>query len=150
MVFLHFSPSPDSYKEKIFKLSGLYGSFGLPTFFPLENNAVFIKVKSLLYLHGLIWLTLAIFYFHTQYQPSGHSYQIIITTLLLINSLLYFALAHLFTPHRRPIYLLTLFLILTNLILTVTDQIGPADIIVLILSLLTLTLLLTKEKLEHL
>ena len=112
-----------------------------------SNTAVSI-VQILCYLHGAIWLVLATItavrgLSEWDETPAG----MLVSALLMLGNAAVFAWVGFKISERRiGVYLLALAILFINLFLTVTDQLGTIDIIVLLISLSTLILLMIKRK----
>jgi len=89
----------------------------------------------LLLLQGIFWLTLA-----AAYSTSRHEY--IIPSLMVANALAFFIFTWNIQKRKRWIYHISVLYVAVNLILTVTDEFGALDLIILFTNIITLILLI--------
>lgn len=96
-------------------------------------------VSYLLYAKGLIWIGLSIFYFINQVSPNPNVVFQVVAFLLVTNAVIYFLLGYFWKRTKGGfMFWLTIAFVLSNVVLTVTDQMGVLDILSLITDVLVL------------
>lgn len=101
-----------------------------------------MKNKTLLFLfsiHGLFWIIVGILF-----AIMRHSY--IIPTFMILNAFVLFIFAWNSIKKIKIIYYFSCFYILLNLVLSITDEFGTLDLIVLIINLITIIFLYLSKK----
>ena len=101
----------------------------------MQNTKGTVFFRVLMILQGLLWVYLCV---QSIIQTTG--FPVLITGFMMINGLCFLGLAFLRADQNRERILIVVFLTV-NLILTVTDQMGLFDWIVLILNVASLTVL---------
>lgn len=101
-------------------------------------------VQILLIVSAVVWLAFGVFYLA---GPNASASNIIIAVLMFINAASFGALAWLVTKKNRWIFYFAILFLIGHIILTLTDEFGVFDLIVLAIDLATLGILLFKRRL---
>jgi hypothetical protein len=105
-------------------------------------------VQSLFYIHAVIWILIGIFtLWRMSLGGSLSQMSAILVGMLMFGNAFILLLAGIGLAERTRLTFLFAFLILSvNSLLTITDQVGLIDLLILALNLLTLALLVINRK----
>jgi hypothetical protein len=114
----------------------------------LKSPNVVTVSQLLLILNAAVWLVLGAWYLIPLFgEVGGPAISAwILTGLMLANALAMLLLAWGIVKRRRLVYYLALALILVNILLSVTDEFGPLDLVSLMLGLAILVLLVAGRR----
>lgn len=110
---------------------------------PIEKPAVVTVVQLLMLQNAAIWLVLALWYLKPLFEDGSSlsNFAWILSGMMLANALVMLFLAWGIAQRRRKLYFLALAVLAANIVLTVTDEFGLLDLIVLILALIIVVLM---------
>jgi hypothetical protein len=108
-----------------------------------KSTPVVTAVQALFVLNAVIWIFLgALYLWQFSSDSGGLSYaDWIVAGLMFANALAMLLLALIIGKRRRIYYFLALAVLAVNILLTVTDEFGLLDLVVLLLGLAILVLL---------
>jgi hypothetical protein len=100
--------------------------------------------RILLLLSAIIWCAFSAWYF---LRPNTTTSMIVIAVLMLINSAIFATLAWLIAKKNQWIFYFAILFLAAHIVLTITDQFGIFDLLVLVIDLATLGILLFNRQL---
>jgi MFS family permease len=114
---------------------------------PSPKTPVQITLAQVLFfLNAAVWLFFLILFLSDQVSP-GDSISTWVIPILMVGNILAMLVCGIgLGKRKRRMYYLSLAVILVNIILTVTDQVGLFDYLTLLLDLVILTLLIASYK----
>jgi hypothetical protein len=117
----------------------------------IEKPAVATVIQLLMLLNAAIWLFLAVWYLKPLFEDGGSlsNFARIVSGLMFANALVMLFLAWGVAKRRRAFYYLALAILAVNIVLTVTDEFGSVDLMVLILALV-ISVLMVRARSEFL
>ena len=104
-------------------------------------------IQTLLYIKSLIWLVFSI-YTWVEYSGSHVKSVSMVTliVLLFLNAILFAVFSFLIEKKKKWLFYLIVLFLLANIVLTVTDQVGIFDVLVLVIDFMLLNLVFLKRK----
>jgi hypothetical protein len=100
--------------------------------------------QILLLLSAIIWCAFSVWYFA---RPNTTTATIVIAVLMLVNSTIFAVLAWLIAKKNRWVFYFAILFLAVHIVLTITDQFGILDLLVLVIDLATLGILLFNRRL---
>lgn len=111
-----------------------------------SNNNTIRNIQILFLVNATIWIFLAISYL----LLGNMEKYFLIAILLLLEAIISKIIGYGIKLQKKWIYYITLFYIITNIILTITDQIGFYDIFILIVfSIILINLFINRKLLTN-
>mgnify|MGYP007066288859 CR=1 FL=1 len=104
-------------------------------------------IQTLLYLKSLIWFIFSIYTwveYSGSHVKSGSMVTLII--LLFLNAILFAVFSFLIERKKRWLFYLIVLFVVANIVLTVIDQVGVFDVLVLVIDFALLNLIILKRK----
>lgn len=100
--------------------------------------------RVLLLLSAITWCAFSAWYFM---RPNTTTSTIVVAVLMLVNSAIFAALAWLIAKKNQWIFYFAVLFLAVHIVLTITDQFGILDLLVLVIDMVTLGILLLNRRL---
>lgn len=106
------------------------------------------KVKQMFYINSFFWIVLAFISFFPgrEYLWRGINIYRVYSLMMIANAGVFWILGRLLEKKSKKIYLFSLGYLVLNIILTFTDQVGLADLLIFVWNLIMLALLVRNKK----
>jgi hypothetical protein len=102
-------------------------------------------IKAVFLLQAVFWFGLSVFHFFGFLAPENT----LMAGLLFVDGAIFLGLFFIIAKKHKLIYCFATFFVVANIILTITDQFGLADLVVLIVDVILLFSLIIWYKQQH-
>ena len=116
--------------------------------FSSSRNLNWVKVtQGLLLLNALLWLVFSVWFYFRFANTQNPVATGVVAILMLSNTVIFLGIAWGFGKRLKLVYYFALLFLTIHLILTLTDEFGIYDLLVLLIVAFTITILVVKRKL---